>query len=83
MNGVEVFGFAALAAMVVTYALENRSSLFVLAFAACCAMASLYALLIGSWPFALAEAIWCVIAVVRWRRVNNTRAFAGAAHANK
>ncbi|MBI3568105.1 MAG: hypothetical protein HY084_07890 [Gemmatimonadetes bacterium] len=52
--------------MVVTYALERRSTGYVLAFAAACAAASVYAVLIRSWPFASVEAIWCVVAFRRW-----------------
>ncbi len=62
----ELLGFAAVAAMVVTYALESRSSGFVLGFAVACACAASYAVSIRSWPFALAEAVWCAVAVRRW-----------------
>ena len=65
---VEVFGFLAVAAMVTMYALEHRSSGYVLAFAVCCAAASLYAVLIRSWPFAAVEAVWAAIALRRWLR---------------
>ena len=65
---VEVFGFLAVAAMVTTYALEHRSSGYVLAFAVSCAAASLYAVLIRAWPFAAVEAVWAVIALRRWLR---------------
>jgi len=69
----ELFGLAAVIAMVTTYALEERSPWFVLAFALSCAAASLYAVLIQSLPFALAEGIWAVIAFLRWRRICNAR----------
>jgi hypothetical protein len=69
----ELFGLAAVIAMVTTYALEARSAWFVLAFALSCAAASLYAVLIQSLPFALAEGIWAVIAFLRWRRICNAR----------
>jgi hypothetical protein len=65
---VEVFGFLAVAAMVTMYALEHRSSGYVLAFAVACAAASLYAVLIRSWPFAAVEAVWAAIALRRWLR---------------
>jgi hypothetical protein len=65
----EVFGFLAVSSMVLTYALEQRSHLFVLAFAASCAAASLYAVLIHSWPFAAVEAVWAAVALFRWLRV--------------
>ena len=69
MSSTELFGLAAVIAMVTTYALERRSHWFVLAFALACAAASLYAVLIGSLPFALAEGIWAVIAFLRWWRL--------------
>ena len=65
----EVFGFLAVAAMVIMYALEQRSHVFVLGFAASCAAASLYAVLIHSWPFAAVEGVWAVVALRRWVRV--------------
>ena len=65
----ELFGSLAVAAMVTTYALEQRSHIFVLAFAASCAAASLYALLIHSWPFAVVEGVWAVVALRRWAGV--------------
>ena len=66
---IEVFGFLAVSSMVITYALEQRSHLYVLGFAASCAAASLYAALIQSWPFAAVEAVWAVVALRRWLRV--------------
>jgi multidrug transporter EmrE-like cation transporter len=66
---VESFGTVAVATMVLTYALEDRSDKFILAFAAACAAASLYAVLIQSWPFAVVEAVWSGVALWRWRRV--------------
>ena len=65
----EVFGFLAVATMVVMYALERRSHVFVLGFAASCAAASLYAVLVRSWPFAAVEGVWAVVALLRWVRV--------------
>jgi hypothetical protein len=43
---IEVFGFLAVASMVIMYALEQRSHVFVLGFAVSCAAVSLYAVLI-------------------------------------
>jgi hypothetical protein len=67
----EVFGFLAVASMVATYALEERSHIYVLGFAASCAAASLYAVLIHSWPFAIVEGAWAVVALRRWARVRS------------
>ncbi len=69
---VEIFGTFAIAVMVLTYAFEDRSDLFVLGFAVACAAAALYAVLIDSWPFAVAEAIWAGVAVRRWRQARQS-----------
>jgi hypothetical protein len=66
---VEIFGVVAVGCMVVMYALEQRSPVFVLGFSASCAAASVYAVLIHSWPFAAVEAVWAVVALRRWLRV--------------
>jgi len=66
---VELFGVLAVSSMVIMYALEQRSHLFVLGFALSCVAASVYAVLIHSWPFAAVEGIWAVIALRRWIRV--------------
>lgn len=70
---VELFGVLAVTSMVVTYALEPRSHVFVLGFAVSCAAASLYAVLIHAWPFAVVEGVWTVIALRRWARGTRTR----------
>jgi hypothetical protein len=66
MSGLTVFGFFAVTAMLVCYALEKRSSWFVLAFAASCALGSIYGFLQGAWPFGMVEAVWSVVAARRW-----------------
>jgi hypothetical protein len=66
MSGLTLFGLFAVTAMLVTYALENRSHWFVLAFAAACALGSVYGFLQGAWPFGLVEAIWSLVALRRW-----------------
>jgi hypothetical protein len=63
-----VFGSLAVAAMLVFYALEERSSWFVLAFAGACAASAIYGLLIQAWPFAAIETVWSGVAVRRWYR---------------
>ena len=65
----EVFGFASVSAMVLFYAIESRSTVYVLEFAGSCLSAAAYAVLIGSWPFALVESLWSVVAFLRWRRL--------------
>ena len=66
MTPLSAFGLFAVTAMLVTYALEQRSSWFVLAFAVACALGSAYGFLQGAWPFGVVEAIWSVVAVRRW-----------------
>ncbi|HTO94773.1 MAG TPA: hypothetical protein VMM80_10355 [Bacteroidota bacterium] len=66
MDGLTLFGLFAVTAMLVCYALERRSNLFVLAFAACCVLASVYGFLQGAWPFGIVEAIWSLVAARRW-----------------
>jgi hypothetical protein len=61
-----LFGLIAVTAMVVAYALEQRSHWFVLTFAAACMAASVYGFLQGAWPFGLVEAVWSVVAFRRW-----------------
>ena len=66
MNGLTLFGLFAVTAMVTCYALERRSSWFILGFAASCVLGSVYGFLQGAWPFGLVEAVWSVIAARRW-----------------
>jgi hypothetical protein len=66
MDGLTLFGLAAVSLMLACYALEDRSHWYVLAFAAACALASIYGFLQGAWPFGVVEAIWSLVAVARW-----------------
>ena len=72
MNALTAFGLFAVSAMLVCYALERRSSWWVLAFALSCWLASAYGFLQGAWPFGLVEAIWGFVAVQRWRRARTS-----------
>ncbi len=73
--GVLIFGALAVSAMLITYALEERSAWFVLAFAGACAASATYGAMIEAWPFAGIEAVWSVIALRRWwRRAGASRA---------
>jgi hypothetical protein len=67
MDPLTLFGLLAVTAMLVFYALEDRSPWFILAFAGACALASIYGFLQGAWPFGVVEAIWAAVAVYRWR----------------
>jgi hypothetical protein len=72
MDALTLFGLVAVTAMLIFYALEDRSPWYVLAFAGACALGSLYGFLQGAWPFGVVEAVRAVIAVRRWRaRVTN------------
>jgi len=66
MDGLTLFGLFAVTAMLMSYALEDRSPWFILAFAASCALGSIYGFLQGAWPFGLVEAIWAIVALRRW-----------------
>lgn len=68
IDTITLYGLAAVTAMLVTYALEERSHWFVLAFAGACLLASSYGFLSGAWPFGVVEAIWAAIAFRRWRQ---------------
>jgi hypothetical protein len=66
MDGLTLFGLFAVSAMLLCYALEDRSPWFILGFAGACALGSAYGFLQGAWPFGLVEAIWAVVALRRW-----------------
>ena len=66
MDTLTAFGLFAVTAMLVFYALEDRSPWFILAFAAACWLGSAYGFLQGAWPFGLVEGIWGLVAVRRW-----------------
>ena len=67
MDFLTAFGLLAVTAMLLFYALEERSLWYILAFAVACALGSVYGFLQGAWPFGLVEAIWSLVAVRRWR----------------
>ena len=66
MDRLTLFGLFAVLAMLISYALENRGSRFVLIFAGSCVLGSTYGFLQGAWPFGMVEAVWSVVAVRRW-----------------
>ena len=66
MDRLTLFGLFAVTAMLVCYALEDRSPWFVLGFAVACALGSVYGFLQGAWPFGVVEAIWSIVALRRW-----------------
>ena len=67
IDALTLSGLFAVTAMLICYALEDRSPWFILAFAAGCALGSIYGFLQGAWPFGLVEAVWAVVALWRWR----------------
>ncbi len=66
VDALSLFGLLAVTAMLVAYALEDRSHWFIIAFAGACALGSVYGFLQGAWPFGLVEAIWAGVALRRW-----------------
>ena len=66
MDRLTLFGLFAVTAMLLCYALEDRSHWLVLGFAFACALGSVYGFLQGAWPFGLVEAIWAVVELRRW-----------------
>ncbi|MEO7143359.1 MAG: hypothetical protein ABI165_07630 [Bryobacteraceae bacterium] len=66
MSALSIFGLFAVSAMLIFYALESRSSWYVLAFAGSCVLGSAYGFLQGAWPFGLVEGVWSIVAVRRW-----------------
>jgi 4-amino-4-deoxy-L-arabinose transferase-like glycosyltransferase len=68
MDALTVFGLFAVTAMLVTYALEARSSWYILAFAVACGLGAIYGFLQGAWPFGVVETIWAGVALRRWMR---------------
>src|SRR3990167_3773963 len=72
MDPLTLFGLFAVTAMVVFYALENRSAWYILAFGGACVLGSVYGFLQGAWPFGVVEAVWTLVAVWRWRQMKKS-----------
>ena len=72
MDALTIFGLVAVTLMLVTYALEQRSPLYILAFAGACGLGSAYGFLQGAWPFGVVEAIWAGVAFRRWLRARSS-----------
>jgi hypothetical protein len=68
MSPLTAYGAAAVSLMLIFYALERRSSWFILAFAGACLASSLYGFLQGAWPFGVVESIWSIVALRRWQQ---------------
>jgi hypothetical protein len=67
MDALTLFGLLTVTAMLVFYALEDRSPRYILAMAGACLLASVYGFLQGAWPFGVLEVIWAAVAFWRWR----------------
>jgi hypothetical protein len=68
LNSLTAFGLFAVTAMLIFYALEDRSPWFIFAFALACSLGSVYGFLQGAWPFGAVEAVWSLVALRRWWR---------------
>lgn len=68
MDALSLFGLVSVALMLMFYALEDRSTWFILAFAGACGLASVYGFLQGAWPFGVVEAVWAGVAIHRWTK---------------
>jgi hypothetical protein len=67
MDALTLFGLLSVSAMLLFYALEDRSPWFILAFAGACVLASIYGFLQGAWPFGVVEGVWAIVALRRWQ----------------
>jgi hypothetical protein len=65
MDTLTVYGAVAVGAMLLFYALESRSTAFILAFAGACLASSAYGFLAGTWPFGVIELVWAGVAAQR------------------
>jgi hypothetical protein len=72
MDALTLFGLFAVTAMLVFYALEERSYHAIFGFAVACGLGSAYGFLQGAWPFGVVEAIWAVVALRRWMRTRSS-----------
>jgi hypothetical protein len=73
MDRLTAFGLLAVTAMLISYALEDLSTWFILAFAGSCGLGSAYGFLQGAWPFGVVEALWGLVAFRRWHYARYNR----------
>lgn len=71
LDALTLFGLFAVTAMLVCYAMEDRSPGWILGFSVACALGSIYGFMQGAWPFGVVEAMWAVVALRRWRQYSN------------
>jgi hypothetical protein len=66
MDWLTIFGLFAVSAMMIFYALEDRSRWCIFGFAGACVLGSAYGFMQGAWPFGIVEAIWSLVALKRF-----------------
>ncbi len=74
MDRLTIYGFISVSLMLIFYALEKKSNLYVLLFAVSCVMASVYGFLQGAWPFGSVELVWSVVAFIRYLKLVKNKA---------
>ena len=65
---VDALGTAAVTAMMLCYAFEERGPALSFGFSLSCLAAAGYALVLGSWPFVAVESVWAGVALRRGLR---------------
>jgi len=71
VNLLTVYGTSVVTLMMVFYALEQKSSWFILAFGISYIGSAMYGFLAGTWPFGIVESICSVVAFRKWYSVQN------------
>ena len=66
-DALTAFGVMSVTAMLLFYALEERSRVLILGFAVACWASAAYAWLAGAWPFTVVELVWGFVALQRYR----------------
>jgi len=69
MDMLTLFGLFSVIAMLVFYALEERSHWYTFCFALSCVLGSIYGFLQGAWPFGLVEIAWTIVVLRKWLQI--------------
>ena len=64
---VTLYGVVVVTFMMLMYALESRSRVFIILFSLGCVLSSVYGFASGAWPFGVVEIIWSFVAIRRWQ----------------
>jgi hypothetical protein len=72
MDALTIFGVVTVTAMLVFYALEERSASWTFWFAVTCLASSAYGFLQGAWPIGVVELVWTAVALRRWHGATRT-----------